>query len=89
MAPPHLKVHDSHNAQYENSYGVVEVVYLDYGHYCLIDIYCSLRPVPKTTYDYRRGTCHVLEPSHSHLCGYEDFSNASVEERFGHASTDH
>jgi len=39
---------------------------------------CLPRRVPKATYDCGSDTWHVLQPSHSHLCGYEDFSNASV-----------
>jgi len=79
MASPHLKVHDSYNARYENNRDIAVQVLADIGWgYRRIAHYCSLRPVPRATYDFGSDTWHVLQPSHSHLCGYEDFSNASV-----------
>jgi len=40
--------------------------------------FTKMRPVLKATSNCGGDTWHVLQPSHSHLCGYEDFSNASV-----------
>ena len=39
-----------------------------------------MRLVPQGTYYCGGNTFHSLQHSHSYMCGYEDFSNASVVE---------